>query len=129
MQATASWNVAEQKLVLTSVPNGGQSQFTIADVPTPAGAGVPPATTAATTSANFLETFHLQTQGDTINNLSTQIGGGLAQKFQADLPFIQQIVYGLAVLLFLYLRPAGVASLIRSHRLSPAGPETLKEVR
>jgi len=64
-----------------------------------------------------------------LSNLSTQIGGGLAQKFQADLPFIQQIVYGLAVLLFLYLRPAGVASLIRSHRLSPAGPETLKEVR
>ena len=71
---TASWNVAEQKLVLTSTPNGGTSQFTIADVPTLVGGGVPPATTAATNTSNFLATFHLQTQADTINDLSTQIG-------------------------------------------------------
>jgi flagellar hook-associated protein 3 FlgL len=61
---TAAWNVAQQKLILTSVPNGGKSQFTIADVPSVPGG----------TTSNFLAVFHLQPQADTINNLSTQIG-------------------------------------------------------
>ena len=74
----ASWNVAQQKLILTSTANGGQSQFNIQDVSTPVGAGAgygnPAAAVAATTTGNFLSTFHLQGQADTINDLSTQIG-------------------------------------------------------
>ena len=70
----AQWNVAEQRLILTSTVGGGQSQFSLQDVSTPVGGGVPPAAVAANNTANLLSVFHLQGQADTINNLSTQIG-------------------------------------------------------
>ena len=74
---TASWNVASQRLVLTSVaPNS--PPFLISDVPTPlvgASANVPVAvTTAATTKSTFLEAFQIPSQVSVTSNLSTQIG-------------------------------------------------------
>jgi flagellar hook-associated protein 3 FlgL len=64
---SAAWNVTSQRLVLTSLSAGGQAPFNVQDVPS---AGPP----VANNTSNFLSTFHLQGQGDTINNLSTQIG-------------------------------------------------------
>lgn len=73
---TASWNVASQRLVLTSVaPNS--PPFEINNVPSPV-TGNPPAnpavTTAATTSSNFLQAFQIPSQVSVTSNLSTQIG-------------------------------------------------------
>lgn len=70
---TASWNVAAQRLVLTSTaPNS--TPFSVTNTATPLGAGIPPSTAAATTTSNFQQVFGLQSQADVINNLSTQIG-------------------------------------------------------
>jgi len=74
---TASWSNSEQKLILTSTVNGGQSQFSVQDVPSPVGGGggfIPAPTVLATTTANLTSVFHLQGQADIVNNLSTQIG-------------------------------------------------------
>jgi flagellar hook-associated protein 3 FlgL len=61
---SASWNNASQRMTITSTVNGGNSPFTVVDdVSAPGG-----------TTANFMSVFHLQSQGDTINTLSTQIG-------------------------------------------------------
>jgi flagellar hook-associated protein 3 FlgL len=69
----ASWNDASQRLELTSVaPNS--PPFSVYDVPTPAGGGVPPATTTATNAGNFLEVFKIPNQVSVTTNLSTQIG-------------------------------------------------------
>lgn len=73
---TASWNVASQRLELTSVaPNS--PPFYVSDVPSPV-TGNPPAnpavTTAATTDSNFLEAFQIPNQVSVTSNLSTQIG-------------------------------------------------------
>jgi flagellar hook-associated protein 3 FlgL len=76
---SATWNVASQRLELTSVaPNS--PPFLISDVPSPVG-GQPLATTtppgvtvAATTSSNFLEAFQIPNQVSVTSNLSTQIG-------------------------------------------------------
>jgi branched-chain amino acid transport system permease protein len=55
------------------------------------------------------------------------VGGGSSPTWQADLPFVQQIVYGLAILLFLYLRPGGVASLVRPRHRSAASEQVLED--
>ena len=69
----ASWNDASQRLQLTSVaPNS--PPFSVYDVPTPTGGGVPPATTTATNAGNFLEVFKIPNQVSVTTNLSTQIG-------------------------------------------------------
>lgn len=69
----ASWNDASQRFQLTSVaPNS--PPFSVYDVPTPAGGGVPPALTTATNAGNFLAVFKLPNQGSVTTNLSTQIG-------------------------------------------------------
>jgi flagellar hook-associated protein 3 FlgL len=73
---TASWNVASQRLVLTSVaPNS--PPFLISNIPSPV-AGLPttnpPVTVAATTSSNFLQAFQIPNQVSVTSNLSTQIG-------------------------------------------------------
>jgi len=72
---TASWNVAAQRLQLTSVANGSPP-FLISNVPSPvAGAPTnPPVVVAATTSSNFLTAFEIPNQVSVTNNLSTQIG-------------------------------------------------------
>jgi flagellar hook-associated protein 3 FlgL len=76
---TASWNVASQRLQLTSVANGSPP-FLISDVPSPAGATIiappPPAAVgaAATNTSNFLEAFQIPNQVSVTSNLSTQIG-------------------------------------------------------
>jgi branched-chain amino acid transport system permease protein len=59
--------------------------------------------------------------------LSNIGGGGSSTTWQTDLPFVQQIVYGLAILLFLYARPGGVASLVRPRRQSAAREHVLEE--
>lgn len=72
---TASWNVAAQRLVLTSVaPNS--PPFLISDIPSPVtGAPTnPPVTTASTTTSNFLTAFQIPNQVSVTSNLSTQIG-------------------------------------------------------
>lgn len=73
---TAAWNVASQRLVLTSVaPNS--PPFLVSDIPSPV-SGNPPTnpavTTAATTTSNFLEAFQIPNQVSVTSNLSTQIG-------------------------------------------------------
>jgi flagellar hook-associated protein 3 FlgL len=60
----ATWSVADQRLVLTSVPNNGDSTFQVQDAQS----------AGATNTGNFLAAFHLQGQADVINNLSRQIG-------------------------------------------------------
>jgi len=70
---TASWNVATQRLQLTSVATGSPS-FNLQDTPTQAGQGVPPAATTATNTSNFLAVFQLPTQVTVEENLSTQLG-------------------------------------------------------
>jgi flagellar hook-associated protein 3 FlgL len=75
---TASWNVASQRLQLTSVANGSPP-FLISNVPSPLGAliqepGTPPVTTGATTSSNFLTAFEIPSQVSVTSNLSTQLG-------------------------------------------------------
>jgi flagellar hook-associated protein 3 FlgL len=76
---TASWNVASQRLQLTSVANGSPP-FLISDVPSPLGATIinptAPATVtaAATTTSSFLEAFQIPNQVSVTSNLSTQIG-------------------------------------------------------
>jgi flagellar hook-associated protein 3 FlgL len=71
---TASWNVASQRLVLTSVaPNS--PPFLISNIPSAVlGAGNPPVTTAGTTTSNFLQAFQIPNQVSVTSNLSTQIG-------------------------------------------------------
>ena len=74
---TASWNVASQRLELTSVaPNS--PPFLVSDIPTPivgASANVPVAvTTAATTKSTLLEALQIPDQVSVTSNLSTQIG-------------------------------------------------------
>lgn len=74
---TASWNVASQRLILTSVaPNS--PPFLVSDIPSPVSGGplptTPPVTTAATTTSNFLEAFQIPNQVSVTSNLSTQIG-------------------------------------------------------
>jgi flagellar hook-associated protein 3 FlgL len=70
---TATWNVSSQRLELTSVaPNS--PPFLISNIATPAGAGPPLVTTAATTTSNFLEAFQIPNQVSVTSNLSTQIG-------------------------------------------------------
>lgn len=76
---TASWNVASQRLELTSTaPNS--PPFLISDVPSPVGSPIvqpgPPATvtTGGTTSSTFLEAFEIPNQVSVTSNLSTQIG-------------------------------------------------------
>jgi flagellar hook-associated protein 3 FlgL len=74
---TATWNVASQRLQLTSTaPNS--PPFLISDIPTPvvaASGNVPVAvTTAATTKSTFLEAFQIPDQVSVTSNLSTQIG-------------------------------------------------------
>jgi flagellar hook-associated protein 3 FlgL len=70
---TASWNDASQRLQLTSTaPNS--PPFAVYDVPTPAGAGVPPATTTSTNVGNFLEVFKIPNTVSVTQNLSTQLG-------------------------------------------------------
>jgi flagellar hook-associated protein 3 FlgL len=73
---TAVWNVASQRLELTSVaPNS--PPFLISDIPSPV-AGLPttnpPVTVAGTTDSNFLEAFQIPNQVSVTSNLSTQIG-------------------------------------------------------
>jgi flagellar hook-associated protein 3 FlgL len=76
---SAVWNVASQRLELTSVAPNSPS-FQITDVPSPVGATIiapgPPATvtTAATTTGNFLTAFQIPSQVSVTSNLSTQIG-------------------------------------------------------
>jgi flagellin-like hook-associated protein FlgL len=76
---TAAWNVASQRLQLTSVANGSPP-FLISNVPSPVGAAIiqpgPPAVVAvgATTSSNFLTTFEIPSQVSVTSNLSTQLG-------------------------------------------------------
>jgi flagellar hook-associated protein 3 FlgL len=73
---TASWNVAAQRLQLTSVSNGSPP-FLVSNVPSPVAAGpatLPPVTTAGTTSSNFLQAFQIPGQVSVTSNLSTQIG-------------------------------------------------------
>ncbi|MGA2392446.1 MAG: flagellar hook-associated protein FlgL [Candidatus Lustribacter sp.] len=76
---TAAWNVASQRLVLTSVaPNS--PPFLVSNVPSPLGAAIiapgPPTVvaTAATTTSNFLQAFQIPDQVSVTSNLSTQIG-------------------------------------------------------
>ncbi len=65
----ATWNVASQRLQLTSVaPNS--PPFLVSNVSTSS----PPAGTAATTQSNFLEAFQIPNQVSVTSNLSTQIG-------------------------------------------------------
>jgi len=75
----ASWNVASQRLQLTSVaPNS--PPFLISDVPSPVGGGplnvsAPPGVTvAATTTSDFLAAFQIPNQVSVTSNLSTQLG-------------------------------------------------------
>jgi flagellar hook-associated protein 3 FlgL len=69
----ASWNDSSQRLQLTSVaPNS--PPFSVYDVPTPTGGGVPAATSTATNTGNFLEVFKIPNQVSVTHNLSTQIG-------------------------------------------------------
>ncbi len=71
---TATWNVASQRLQLTSVANGSPP-FLVSDVPSPVtGASNPPVTTAGTTTSTFLEAFQIPNQVSVTSNLSTQIG-------------------------------------------------------
>ena len=58
---SATFNAQTQKLVL----NGGNSSFTVKDVPS-VGAGA--------TTGNFTTAFGLTSQADVVNNLSTQLG-------------------------------------------------------
>jgi flagellin-like hook-associated protein FlgL len=60
---TASWNVASQRLQLTSVANGSPP-FLVSDVASP----------GATNTSNFLEAFQIPNQVSVTSNLSTQIG-------------------------------------------------------
>jgi flagellar hook-associated protein 3 FlgL len=76
---SASWNVASQRLVLTSTaPNS--PPFLISDVPSPVGGpplsvSTPPGVTVAgTTTSNFLSAFEIPSQVSVTSNLSTQIG-------------------------------------------------------
>ncbi len=76
---TASWNVASQRLTLTSVSNGSPP-FLISNVDSTAGAAIiqpGPATTvttSSTTQSNFLTAFQIPSQVSVTSNLSTQIG-------------------------------------------------------
>ena len=76
---TASWNVASQRLQLTSVANGSPP-FLISNVGSPVGAAIiqPGAPTfiaaGATTTSNFLQAFQIPSQVSVTSNLSTQIG-------------------------------------------------------
>ncbi len=60
---TAVWNVASQRLELTSIANGSPP-FLISDVPSP----------GATNTSNILEAFQIPNQVSVTSNLSTQIG-------------------------------------------------------
>lgn len=75
---TASWNVASQRLQLTSVANGSPP-FLISDIKSQAGAVIiQPAPgvvlVSATTTSSFLKTFQIPSQVSVTSNLSTQIG-------------------------------------------------------
>lgn len=69
----ATWNDAAQRLQLTSVA-ANSPPFALYDVPTPAGAGVPPAATSSTNTGNLLETLNIPNTVSVTTNLSTQIG-------------------------------------------------------
>jgi flagellar hook-associated protein 3 FlgL len=60
---TATWNVASQRMQLTSVANGSPP-FLISDVPS----------AGATNTSSFLEAFQIPNQVSVTSNLSTQIG-------------------------------------------------------
>jgi len=60
---TASWNVASQRMTLTSIANGSPP-FLVSDVESP----------GATNTSNFLEAFQIPNQVSVTSNLSTQIG-------------------------------------------------------
>jgi flagellin-like hook-associated protein FlgL len=70
---TASWNDASQRLQLTSTANGSPP-FALYDVPTPSGAGAPPATSTSTNTGNLLEVLNIPNTVSVTQNLSTQIG-------------------------------------------------------
>jgi flagellar hook-associated protein 3 FlgL len=61
---SAQWDEASQKLVLTSTAANGTGTFALADVASP----------GATNTANFLETFGLQTEADTVTAVSSHLG-------------------------------------------------------
>jgi flagellar hook-associated protein 3 FlgL len=71
---TATWNVADQRLELTSTaPNS--PPFEITDVPTQVGEGTPPATTAATKASNlFSGVLQIPQTVSVVSNLSNMLG-------------------------------------------------------
>jgi flagellar hook-associated protein 3 FlgL len=71
---SATWNVADQRLELTSTaPNS--PPFEVTDVPTQVGEGTPPATTAATQASNlFSGVLQIPQSVSVVSNLSNMLG-------------------------------------------------------